>query len=479
MAGRVGIVLFRKDLRLEDNPALDQVCDVCDVVIPLFVWSPDELAPWAPGAASRYWLHQSLKSLGASLERVGSRLILAQGDSVATVLDLAKTTGATFVAWNRRYEPAAIMADTRLKSELTENGIEAVSFNGSLLVEPWDITTKSGTPFKVFTPFWKACLNQVDVGDSLVAPDSIPAPQTWPASLGLDALGLEPLSDWAGGIREHWEFGEAAAHACLGRFLDEGVCDYSDARDQLGEYGTSNLSPYLAWGEISPRQIVNATHARMAQDGQIESTGAAFLRQLYWREFAYHLLYHEPQTTTEPLRPEFAAFPWVNDDEVLKTWRRGQTGYPIVDAAMQELWVTGIMHNRTRMVVASFLVKHLLIPWQEGAAWFWDTLVDADLANNTLGWQWTAGCGADAAPYFRVFNPILQGERFDGDGAYVRRWLPALAKMPDKYIHRPWEAPQEVLAKAGVLLGDTYPERIVDHSEARDAALAAYEAIKK
>lgn len=478
MANSIGIVLFRKDLRLDDNPALSRACETCNAVVPVFVWNPDELEPWAPGEASQYWLHQSLKSLGASLEAVGSRLVIAQGDTVVTVLAIAKKIGASLVTWNRRYEPAAIEADKQLESELTESGLEVESFNGSLLVEPWEIETRSGTHYKVFTPFWKSCLANVDIDNTLEAPESIPTPKKWPKSISLVELNLEPEIDWAGGIREFWNFGEAAAHTCLERFLDERVHDYADTRDQLGEYGTSGLSPYLAWGELSPRQIWNMTHERMASDPATERTGKAFLRQLYWRDFAYHLLYHEPQMTNDPLRPEFSNFPWANDDELLERWKRGRTGYPIVDAAMNELWHTGIMHNRTRMVVASFLVKDLLIPWQEGAKWFWDTLVDADLANNTFGWQWTAGCGADAAPYFRVFNPMTQGERFDKEGIYIRQWLPELCKMPDRYIQRPWEAPEDVLDQAGVVLGDTYPEPIVDHQEARNAALAAFAHIK-
>jgi deoxyribodipyrimidine photo-lyase len=479
MAQRTGIVLFRKDLRLNDNPALAYACETCDAVVPLFVWSPEEPEPWAPGAASRYWLHQSLKSLASSLSGTESRLILAKGESVESVLKVTASCEESVVVWNRRYEPKAILADTHLKKELAAHGIDSTSFNGSLLAEPWEIKNKSGKPFRVFTPFWKSCLTSIVVNDSLDPPDHIPPPLTWPDTINLETLGLEPKVDWAGGIRETWNFGESGAESVLNEFLDERVATYKDARDQLGQPGTSCLSPYLAWGELSPRQVWNATRQRISVMSECEMGAEAFLRQLFWREFGYHLLYHDPATTDLPLRGEFRDFPWSHDENALERWQQGKTGYPVVDAAMNELWYTGYMHNRARMVVASFLVKDLLIPWLDGAKWFWDTLVDADLANNTLGWQWTAGCGADAAPYFRIFNPVRQGERFDPEGMYIRRWLPELSKLPNRYIHRPWEAPGDVLKDSDVKLDDNFPRPMVDHFEARDLALAAYESIRK
>lgn len=478
MSVRTGVILFRRDLRLSDNPALTHASERCDAIIPLYIWSPSELKPWAPGAASRYWLHQSLQSLDSTLRALGSRLVLARGDSTEVILDVAQSSGTSLVCWNRRYEPNAIAADSKLKHELSAHGIETKSFNGSLLVEPWDIQNKAGKPFRLFTPFWKTCQSSARIKPPLATVSSIPAPPDWPASLRLDDLRLEPTSDWTEGVRGTWRFGEHGAESTLETFLDEGISHYKEGRDHLGERGISHLSPYLASGELSPRQVWDAVQKSVTVGMGNENEAEAFLRQLFWREFAYHLIYHEPQTTNAPLRPEFERFPWRVDREALKRWQRGLTGFPIVDAGMRELWHTGYMHNRARMVVASFLVKDLLIPWLDGAKWFWDTLVDADLANNTMGWQWVAGCGADAAPYFRVFNPVLQGERFDKTGAYVRTWVPELADLPNKYIHRPWEAPEETRNDAGVILGDSYPEPIVDHREARIAALAAFDSVR-
>ena len=479
MSIRTGIILFSRDLRLIDNPALTHACERCDTIIPLYIWSPSELSPWAPGGASRYWLHQSLQSLDQTLRASGSRLVFAEGDPIQAVVGIAKSSGASLVCWNRRYEPNAIAADSKLKQTLSAQGIEAKSFNGSLLVEPWEIKNKAGKPFRVFRPFWKTCQKSASMEGPVAAPSAIPSPSKWPASLTLEDIQLEPTIEWTKGIRESWKFGERGAQLALDTFLEDGVSNYKEARDRLGGKGTSYLSPYLASGELSPRQIWYSTQQRMTVAEFREDDVDAFLRQLFWREFGYHLLYHEPQTADSPLRPEFERFPWRDDQEALERWQRGLTGFPIVDAGMRELWHTGSMHNRARMVVASFLVKDLLIPWLEGAKWFWDTLVDADLANNTLGWQWTAGCGADAAPFFRVFNPVTQGERFDKTGVYVRTWVPELAGLPDKYIHRPWEVPKEILKGADVVFGDSYPKPIVDHGEARRAALEAFASIRR
>ena len=475
------LLWLRQDLRLADQPALTAALRRGGVVVPVFIWSPEEEGAWPAGGATRWWLHQSLRALAADLETVGSRLILRCGSSLATLRALVQETGATAVYWNRRYEPAAIARDKSVKAALREDGLEAESFNGSLLVEPPTFFNKVGEPYKVFTPFWKAASTDIEVSPPLPAPTHIPAPEVWPQSAPLTALDLEPSIPWAEGMRAAWRPGEEGAQAELKRFLAGALPGYKADRDFPALTATSRLSPHLHFGEISPRSIVHAVRAAAEIGGVAGAVagGEAYIREVYWREFAHYLLYHFPHTATEPLRPEFNAFPWLDDAKGLRAWQRGHTGYPIVDAGMRELWTTGWMHNRVRMIVASFLVKDLLLPWQAGAQWFWDTLVDADLANNTLGWQWTAGCGADAAPYFRIFNPMMQSAKFDPDGVYLRRWLPELAKLPTAYLHAPWEAPPLDLHAAGVTLGKTYPERLVDHHEARDRALAALGQIKK
>lgn len=370
--------------------------------------------------------------------------------------------------------------DNGTKESLQCAGIEAESFNAALLHEPWTVQNKSGRPFQVFTPFWRHCLALEDPPAALPAPRILPAPDQWPASLELDRLKMEPTLNWADGIRATWQPGEAGAAAQLGRFLKESFHGYGEQRNRPDLPGTSRLSPHLHFGEISPRQVWHALRRSAEQRGlpQTAWRHSQFLAELGWREFSHHLLFHFPTTTTEPLRPEFLGFPWRKNPEHLKAWQEGRTGYPLVDAGMRELWTTGWMHNRVRMVAASFLVKDLRISWQEGAAWFWDTLVDADLAQNTLGWQWTAGCGADAAPYFRVFNPTSQGEKFDPNGDYVRKWCPELARIPTAWIHRPSEAAQSILQQAGVALGRNYPTAIVSHAIAREIALEAYSRIK-
>ncbi|MDA0811110.1 MAG: deoxyribodipyrimidine photo-lyase [Verrucomicrobia bacterium] len=474
------LVCFRQDLRLSDNPALAAAVDRGGPVIPVFIWSPEEDGVWRPGAASEWWLNRSLAALSAEIEKRGSRLIIRRGPTRAAVHDLLAETGASAVFWNRRYEPAAVARDRDFKAELRERGLSVASFNGSLLFEPWAIRNGSGQPFRVFTPFWRTCLTNAPALPSKDASGRLRAPETWPCSLKLPELGLEPSINWAGGLGAMWQPGEAGAKIQLQRFREEAIQDYPVGRDKPDVIGTSRLSPHLHFGEISPGQVWRAVQNLMSQ-GIAGNRAAceAYLRQLGWREFAHQLLYHHPESPEQALRPEFATFPWKTDPRTLRTWTRGKTGYPLVDAGMRELWHTGWMHNRVRMVVASFLVKHLLIGWQEGAAWFWDTLVDADLANNTLGWQWVAGCGADAAPYFRIFNPVIQGEKFDPSGAYVRRWVPELAGMPDEWIHKPWKAPATILSKAGVEFGKTYPAPIVDHDAARKRALAALQTIRR
>ena len=434
--GRVTtIVWFRNDLRLADNPALAEAA-ARGPVVPVYVWAPEEEGEWPPGAASRWWLHRSLHALDRSLRDCGSQLVVRLGPTEEALASLLRETGAASVVWNRRYEPAAIARDTELKCRLPE----AASFGAGLLREPWTVATRAGGPYQVFTPFWRAlqALGEPDAPLPAVRP---PAPARWPQTLPIEQLGLRPAISWDAGLAETWTPGEPGAHDRLEQFRDH-AAGYGDDRDQLAR-STSRLSPHLHFGEISPRQAW-----WVARDAAGEAA-TPFLRQLAWREFAHHLLYHFPATPSQPLRPAYADMPWRDDPAGLAAWQRGRTGYPLVDAGMRELWQTGWMHNRVRMVTASFLTKHLLIDWREGTRWFWDTLVDADLANNTLGWQWVAGSGADAAPYHRIFNPAAQAERFDGDGRYRNRWV-------------------------GV--GEaTSP--IVDHAAARKRALAAYGAM--
>lgn len=480
MSASPALVWFRLDLRLSDNPALLAAVRRGGPVIPVFVWAPEEEGDWPPGGASRWWLHQSLKALAADLEHRGARLILRRGPTLGTLLELARSTGASAVHWNRRYEPALVARDTRLKAALQGAGLEVASFNSALLFEPWTVTNQAGKPFQVFTPYWRHCLGQAEPPPPQPPPASWPAPARWPRSEPLAALELEPRVDWAAGLRAAWTPGEAGALAALRRFVEHGFADYTEQRNRPDLPGTSRLSPHLHFGELGPRQVWHALKAEAARRGWAADAWrrSPFLAELGWREFAHHLLFHFPHTPDQPLRPEFAHFPWRKHPAALRAWQRGRTGYPIVDAGMRELWSTGWMHNRVRMIVASFLVKDLLVDWREGARWFWDTLVDADLASNTLGWQWTAGCGADAAPFFRIFNPTLQGQKFDPHGDYVRRWVPELARLPAEWMHQPSAAPAEVLARAGGELGVHYPRPIVSHAIAREVALEALARVK-
>ena len=428
------IIWFRRDLRVADNPALTAACARGGTVIPVFIWAPDEEAPWNPGAASRWWLHHSLQALTRTVP-----LVLRTGPTLAALQQLIRETGADAVYWNRLYEPVVLARDKNVKAGLRAAGIEAQSFNGNLMYEPWTIRTQQEKPYQVFTPYWRACQAIGDPSSPQPAPRSIPYGRKQLSSLNIADLKLLPSIDWAEGFREMWSPGEAGAHDELKRFAGAPAKIYASERDRPDRAGTSRLSPHLHFGEISPRQVWQATRG-----------AEPYRRQLIWREFAHHLLFHFPHTADEPLRPQFKKFPWRRDRKLLRAWQQGRTGFPIVDAGMRELWRTGWMHNRVRMIVASFLVKDLLLSWQEGARWFWDTLVDADLANNTLGWQWAAGCGADAAPYFRIFNPDLQQKKFDPEGGYRKRWIPA------NYDETP----------------------VVSHADARDAALAAYETVR-
>jgi deoxyribodipyrimidine photo-lyase len=477
------LVWFRKDLRLADNAALAAALARGGPVVPVFVYDEGGEGEWPLGGASKWWLHHSLVALDAALRERGSRLVVARGDSLAELRRLAAATGAGAVYWNRRYEPAVRARDAAIKTALAADGVEAKSFNSALLFEPHTIKNKQGGPFQVFTPYWRHCTALGFPEPVKSDSGAVAAPARWPESLTVAALGLLPTIPWDTGFAPMWTPGEAGAQARLKRFLREDVVHrYDDQRNLPDIDGTSGLSPHLHWGEIGPRQIAEAVRALGKKAGLDPASNGArvYLSEIGWREFAYHLLFHFEHTPTRPLRADFEKFPWAEDVDgaKLRAWQRGQTGYPIVDAGMRQLWATGWMHNRVRMIVASFLVKHLRLPWQHGAAWFWDTLVDADLASNTLGWQWSAGCGADAAPYFRIFAPVTQGEKFDGAGRYVRRWVPELAKVPDKFIHAPWTAPANVLEYAKVDLGGNYPAPIVDHAEARAEALAAFKALR-
>jgi deoxyribodipyrimidine photo-lyase len=451
----VTLVWFRHDLRLDDHPALAAAA-ARGAVVPVFVWAPEEEAPWEPGAASRWWLHQSLEKLSAVLEKAGAPLVIRRGPSLDALRKLVREYSATHVAWNRRYEPAVIRRDTAIKKALGDDGLIVESFNGSLLFEPMNVATKEGKPYQVFTPFWRSLVAREEPAGPVAAPRKLHAAEATGKAVGkklsIESLGLLPGIDWAGTMRTTWTPGEDGARQRLKTFVNRGIDSYGTERDRPDHDGTSALSPHLHFGELSPRRVWHAVRDAVGGTPAAKISGSpeVYLRELGWREFANHLLYHFPHTTDAPLRADYARFPWANDPVGLRAWQRGRTGFPIVDAGMRQLWATGWMHNRVRMIVASFLVKDLRVTWLEGAKWFWDTLVDADLAANTLGWQWAAGCGADAAPYFRIFNPTSQAEKFDPDQAYVRQW-------------------------AG--LGSDYPDPIVDHAEARKLALKALQAV--
>ncbi|HWU56050.1 MAG TPA: deoxyribodipyrimidine photo-lyase [Rhizomicrobium sp.] len=451
------LVWFRQDLRLSDNPALYFAAGTGRPLLCLFVLDDETPGAWKLGGASRWWLHHSLAALDKSLD---GKLVLRRGRAECIVKTLVQETGAGMVVWNRCYEPFAVERDKKLKNDLRQKGVAVESFNAALLSEPWELKTGSGTPFRVFTPFWKALREK-----------TVEAPKPAPRNLKFHGAKSERLKDWsllptrpnwAKGFE--WTPGEQAAHDRLYEFLDA-VGAYSRARDLPDQDGTSRLSPHLHWGDISPRQVWHAVKTHGHGAGH-----ETFLKELGWREFCAQLLFHHPALPSEPLDQRFQKFKWRRSEKDLRAWTRGQTGIPIVDAGMRQLWLQGWMHNRVRMIAASLLIKHLGIHWRDGEAWFWDTLVDADLANNSANWQWVAGCGADAAPFFRIFNPVLQGEKFDPRGGYVRKFVPELADVPDKYIHRPWQAPAPP---------PNYPKPIVDLAEGRARALAAFQALKR
>lgn len=471
------IVWFRRDLRTADNPALAAAARSGAPVVPLYVLD-EAYEGRAIGGAARWWLDKSLRRLAGDLRSAGSPLVLRRGRAEQEVLKLADEIGAAAVHWNRLHTPEADRRDEALAASLDARRVQVRAFTATLLQEPGSLVGGEGRPYRVFTPFFRALRSTLKLVEPLAAPQRLRAPDAAPASEDLQRWGLHPTRpDWSTGFSV-WTPGEAGALARLDAFVSGPLGGYDERRDLPGTDGTSGLSPHLHWGEISPARVwraaVSAAEYGDARDRAVEK----FLAELGWREFSHHLLAIEPELKTRNFRPEFDRFPWRTDAEALHRWRRGETGYPIVDAGMRQLWSTGWMHNRVRMIVASFLVKHLLIDWRQGEAWFWDTLVDADEAANSASWQWVAGSGADAAPYFRIFNPVTQGETFDPDGRYVRRWAPELGAMPADRIHCPWAASPIVLRSAGVELGATYPAPIVDHGFARKRALAAFAGLK-
>jgi deoxyribodipyrimidine photo-lyase len=474
------LVLMTNTLRLADNPALVAAANTEQPVIPVFILDEQTKGARIWGGAARWWLQQSIEVLATDMKAVGSKLILRIGATADVMASLVEETAAEEVYLTRGYTPAEIAAEQSLHDILTDQGKKIRRFGGNLLLEPEMVRTKTGGTYTVFSPFWRTASQLVDTTAPLSAPEHLTPPEQWPHSDPVDAFDLAPKpASWAEPLAAHWEVGETAAMERLSLFLDDSVENYKVGRDLPGVDGSSSLSAYLAFGQISPRQIWYHSMKAAELRGGPSSDMMCYLREIGWRDFCTHLLFHRPEMTTEPLQQKFTAFPWYEgQSEKLTAWQKGLTGFPIVDAGMRQLWQTGWMHNRVRMIVASFLVKDLLWHWKDGEAWFWDTLVDAHFGNNIANWQWVAGCGADAAPYFRIFNPIMQGQKFDKNGDYVRRFVPELSNMPDKYIHAPFEAPKEVLQSSGITLGKTYPKPIIDRKVAREKALAALASIK-
>jgi deoxyribodipyrimidine photo-lyase len=466
------ICWFRNDLRLRDQTALKAAAQGADRLVCLYIWDPKADGDWAPGPVQRAWLAASLEALRDALEEKGQKLILRSGATAKVLKEIAEAVGAQKIYVQHRIEPAAVELEAQVAKALKAAGIELVVTPGDLLFPPDEVQSKKGGKIKVFTPFWKACCALSQPAKPTMTPQ-LPPPAKC-ASEKLSDLELIDDPQMAKTLRQHWPAGEAGAQKRWKWFLAGPIDHYEKGRDLPGEDGTSKISPWLHFGEISPRQMWHDIRSQ----GHLTKGAETYLRELGWREFSQHMLVHFPFTPDDPLRPEFAHFPWRRNQKWLELWKEGMTGYPLVDAGMRQLLETGWMHNRVRMNVASFLVKHLRLPWQWGERWFWERLVDADLGNNTMGWQWSAGCGADAAPYFRIFNPILQGLKFDPKGEYVRQWVPELADLPDEWIHRPWEAPEEVLRAAGVTLGKDYPRPVVEHEKARDEALEAFSSLR-
>ena len=470
------IYWLRQDLRLSDNSALNAASNSGKPVICVYILDDTLAGPWKTGSASRWWLHHSLSQLSQQLQGLNVALVLRHGETKQILEQLIIETNAQELYFSRHYEPYNVKLEQVLNDTLGGK-IKIKRFKSLLLHEPEQIQTQSGEPYKVFTPFYKACMQQPHTHTPLAAPKILTAYTGKLVSETLADWQLLPKNpDWASNFNSYWQPGEAGAHAMLNEFLGESIDQYENLRNRPDIAGTSRLSPHLHFGEISPRQIWTAIEQSNHHYGNTESP---YTRQLIWRDFSHNLLFHWPHFPEEPFKKEFASFPWKRNKKALACWQHGETGYPIVDAGMRQLWATGWMHNRVRMIVASFLIKDLLIPWQAGQAWFWDTLVDADLANNSASWQWVAGCGADAAPYFRIFNPVLQGSKFDPKGNYVRDWIPELAHLPDKFVHAPWQASAQILQASKIQLGKNYPKPLVDHDSARKRALAALEQMKK
>jgi deoxyribodipyrimidine photo-lyase len=471
------IVLFRNDLRLGDNRALAAAVATDAPLLCVLVFDEVSSGIRPLGGARRWWLHSSIAALQADLKERGATLVLRRGPMEDVVLGLQEETKASAIYWNRRYAPAEANADASMKTTLRQRGTVADSFDGQLLHEPTLLKTGAGGAYKVFGAFRRALDGHSEPRDPVDAPEKLVAWRGHVASEALDSWNLLPTKpDWAGGLRENWTPGERGARQRLDEFLEGRLDDYAAGRDFPAKEVTSRLSPHLAHGEITPYQILARLKDVRAKS---KTEDVAKLRaELAWREFCYHLLFHFPALAQKNYNKNFDDFPWAKSRKDLRAWQRGETGYPIVDAGMRQLWQTGWMHNRIRMVVASFLTKHLLIDWRDGEDWFWDTLVDADAANNPGNWQWVAGCGADAAPYFRIFNPVLQGEKFDADHAYTKRFVPELEKLDGRFVQKPWTAPEKILAAAGLKLGRDYPVPLVDHDTARDRALAAYKSLK-
>lgn len=471
--GEDGCVIhwFRQDLRLADNPALCAAAKAKHV-LPVYILDDVNSGDNRMGSASRWWLHHSLNALNASLD---GALRVFKGNAQEVICKLVKDHNIKAVYWNRCYEPWRIARDKALKESLVEAGVAVHSMNGSLLWEPWNITKDDGTPYKVFTPYYRrGCLNAEPPREPLAAPELslIGADANVADGATIDGLDLLPTIDWDKQLEPYWHIGEQGASKRLDAFLDEGLAQYKEGRNLPAKPYVSRLSPYLHFGEISPNQVWYAAKMQ-GEDKNIDH----FCSELGWREFSYSLLFHNPNLPTQNLQEKFDRFPWRDDDVALRAWQKGNTGIPIVDAGMRELWQTGVMHNRVRMIVGSFLVKNLLLHWQHGERWFWDCLVDADLASNSASWQWVAGSGADAAPYFRIFNPVTQGQKFDAEGEYTRQFVPELAKLPNNYLFRPWEAPKDVLDEAGVVLGKHYPMPVVDLKDSRNRALDAFQSL--
>ncbi len=467
------IVWFRQDLRCHDNPALTYACKHHQKLLPIYIYDKED--PLPIGGAQHWWLHHSLASLNNNLQTVNLKLCLKQANPLDFLKELVTKHNIDAVYWNRCYEPMHITRDELIKRELKALGVQVTSFNGSLLNEPWEILSQSGHYFKVFTPYWRKCLQQTSI-KPLLSISNWPSQQAEHSDSLADWNLLPKHPNWASEFSEHWQPGEAGAIKNLNVFISEHLHDYKESRNTPYKNGTSKLSPHLHFGEISPNQIWTSIQQAMQQPDCDLPSAQTYLSELGWREFSYQLLYHYPQLMELNFNRKFDGFSWEQDETALFCWQKGITGYPIVDAGMRELWHTGYMHNRVRMIVASFLTKHLLIDWRKGAAWFWDTLLDADLANNSASWQWVAGSGADAAPYFRIFNPVLQGEKFDPQGDYVKRWVPELTSVPKQWIHKPWEAAAHVLS---IKLGVDYPLPIVNHAMARQTALLHYQKLKE